>query len=64
MVERFAACPDHLHVQCPAGPTDVVVQLLEAEADEMWSFVWYATLQTILEEKVSWQATLYEGEPS
>jgi|SRR6266850_3893272 len=39
MVERFAACPDHLHVQPPAGPTDVVVQLQEAEADEMWSFV-------------------------
>jgi insertion element IS1 protein InsB len=39
MVERFAACPDHLHVQPPAGPTDVVVQLLEAEANEMWSFV-------------------------
>jgi transposase-like protein len=39
MVERFAACPDHLHVQPPAGPTDVVVQLLEAETDELWSFV-------------------------
>src|SRR5258705_13814850 len=34
MVERLAACPDHLHVQPPAGPTDVVVQLLEVEADE------------------------------
>jgi insertion element IS1 protein InsB len=39
MVERVAACPDPLHVQPPAGPTDVVVQRLEAEADEMWSFV-------------------------
>jgi insertion element IS1 protein InsB len=39
MVERFAACPDHLHVQFPAGPTDVVVQLLDAEADELWSVV-------------------------
>jgi insertion element IS1 protein InsB len=39
MVERFAACPDHLHVQLPAGPTDVVIQRLDAEADEMWSFV-------------------------
>jgi insertion element IS1 protein InsB len=39
MVERFAACPAHLHVQFPAGPADVVVQRLEAEADEMWSFV-------------------------
>jgi insertion element IS1 protein InsB len=39
MVERFAACPDHLHVQQPASPTDVVLRQLEAEADEMWSFV-------------------------
>jgi insertion element IS1 protein InsB len=39
MVERFAACPDHLHVQLPASPTDVVLRQLEAEADEMWSFV-------------------------
>ncbi len=39
MVERFAACPKHLHVRLPAGPTDVVLQRLEAEADEMWSFV-------------------------
>ena len=39
MVERFAACPDHLHVQLPVSPTDVVIRQLEAEADEMWSFV-------------------------
>jgi insertion element IS1 protein InsB len=39
MVECVAACPDHLHVQLPANPTDVVMQRLEAEADEMWSFV-------------------------
>jgi insertion element IS1 protein InsB len=39
MVERFAACPDHLHVQLPARPTDVVIRRLEAEADELWSFV-------------------------
>jgi insertion element IS1 protein InsB len=39
MVERFAACPEHLHVQLPASPTDVVIRQLEAEADEMWSFV-------------------------
>ena len=38
-MERFAACPEHLHIQFPAGPTDVVLQRLEAEADEMWSFV-------------------------
>jgi insertion element IS1 protein InsB len=39
MAERFAACPDHLHVQRPRAPTDVVIQRLDAEADEMWSFV-------------------------
>lgn len=39
MVECFAACPDHLHVQLPTHPTDVVIRQLEAEADEMWSFV-------------------------
>jgi insertion element IS1 protein InsB len=39
MVECFAACPGHLHVRPPAGPTEVVIHQLEAEADEMWSFV-------------------------
>jgi insertion element IS1 protein InsB len=39
MVECFVACPDHLHVQSPTRLTDVVLRLLEAEADELWSFV-------------------------
>jgi insertion element IS1 protein InsB len=39
MVARFAACPDHLHVQLPVRQTDVVIRRLEAEADELWSFV-------------------------
>jgi IS1 family transposase len=39
MVECFAACPNHLHVRQPAGPTEVVIHQLEAEAHEMWSFV-------------------------
>ena len=39
MVERFAACPDDLHVRVLPRPTDVVLRRLEAEADEMWSFV-------------------------
>jgi insertion element IS1 protein InsB len=39
MVERFVACPEHLHVQHPASPTGVIIRQLEAEADEMWSFV-------------------------
>jgi hypothetical protein len=39
MVECFIACPDDLHVQLPTRPTAVVLSRLEAEADEMWSFV-------------------------
>ena len=39
MVERFAACPDHLHVQLPVRPAAVEIRQLEAEADELWSFV-------------------------
>jgi insertion element IS1 protein InsB len=39
MVECFTACPDHLHAQIPAQPTAVLLSRLEAEADEMWSFV-------------------------
>ena len=39
MVECFTACPDDLHAQLPARPPVVVISRLEAEADEMWSFV-------------------------
>jgi insertion element IS1 protein InsB len=39
MVECFTACPDDLHVQLPVQPTTVLLSRLEAEADEMWSFV-------------------------
>jgi insertion element IS1 protein InsB len=39
MVECFTACPDHLHAQSPARPREVLISRLEAEADEMWSFV-------------------------
>jgi insertion element IS1 protein InsB len=39
MVECFAACPDHLHVQRSGNPSDVWIRQLEAEADEAWSFV-------------------------
>ena len=39
MVECFAACPDHLHAQSPTRPREVLISRLEAEADEMWSFV-------------------------
>jgi insertion element IS1 protein InsB len=39
MVECFTACPDHLHTQLPTQPTAVLLSRLDAEADEMWSFV-------------------------
>ena len=39
LVECFKACPDDLHAQLPAQPTEVLLSRLEAEADEMWSFV-------------------------
>jgi len=39
MVERFTAAPDHLHVQPTAGTQRVILQQLEAEVDELWSFV-------------------------
>jgi insertion element IS1 protein InsB len=39
MVRCFAACLDDLHVRRPAGPTEVIIHQLDAEADEMWSFV-------------------------
>jgi insertion element IS1 protein InsB len=39
MVERFATAPDHLNVQPIACTQAVILYRLEAEADEMWSFV-------------------------
>src|SRR5215813_12907633 len=39
MVDCFATCPDHLHARLPASPAKVWLYKLEAEADEMWSFV-------------------------
>src|SRR5712692_1875812 len=39
MVERFQAAPEHLYVE-PSGDTPaVILQRLEAELDELWSFV-------------------------
>jgi insertion element IS1 protein InsB len=39
MVACFKAAPAHLHVQLPGRPREVLLRRLEAEADEMWSFV-------------------------
>jgi IS1 family transposase/transposase-like protein len=39
MVECFATCLDHLHARLPTRPAKVWLYKLEAEADEMWSFV-------------------------
>jgi insertion element IS1 protein InsB len=39
MVEGFASCPAHVPVRFPASPAKVLLDKLEAEADELWSFV-------------------------
>jgi insertion element IS1 protein InsB len=39
MVERFRTAPDHLNVKLPASPPAVILHRLEAEMDELWSFV-------------------------
>ena len=39
MAERFTAAPEHLYVQSTAGTQKVILPRLEAEADELWSFV-------------------------
>jgi hypothetical protein len=35
----FETAPEHLHVQLPERPHNVIIQRLEAEADEMCGFV-------------------------
>jgi insertion element IS1 protein InsB len=39
MVERFQEAPEHLHIEPPGGTPAVILQRLEAELDELWSFV-------------------------
>src|SRR5512143_1369492 len=39
VVECYEAVPDHLSVQLPGQPQNVLLQRLEVEADEAWSFV-------------------------
>jgi insertion element IS1 protein InsB len=39
MVEQFQAAPEHLHVQPPVSSPAIILQRLEAEVDELWSFV-------------------------
>jgi IS1 family transposase len=39
MAEQFQAAPAHLHVKPPVRTPAVIVQRLEAELDELWSFV-------------------------
>ena len=38
-VECYEATPDDLNVRLPKQPDGVIVQRLEVEADEAWSFV-------------------------
>jgi len=39
MGARFQAAPEHLYVEPPGGTPAVILQRLEAELDELWSFV-------------------------
>jgi insertion element IS1 protein InsB len=39
MVERFQAAPEHLSVEPPGDTPAVILQRLDAELDELWSFV-------------------------
>ncbi len=39
MVEQFSAAPDHLNVKPPASTPAVILHRLDAEMDELWSFV-------------------------
>jgi insertion element IS1 protein InsB len=39
MVERFQAAPEHLYAEPQGSSPMVIVQRLEAELDELWSFV-------------------------
>ena len=39
MAERFTAAPEHLYVQSTTGAQRVILHRLEAEVDELWSFV-------------------------
>jgi insertion element IS1 protein InsB len=39
MVERFQAAPEHLYVESLGGTPAVIMPQLEAELDEIWSFV-------------------------
>lgn len=39
LVECYDACPDHLNVQLVGNITNIIIQRLEAEVDELWSFV-------------------------
>jgi len=39
MVEHFQAAPDHLYVEQTTNGPKVLLHRLEAEVDELWSFV-------------------------
>ena len=39
MVTRFQAAPEHLHAKPAGGTPAVILQRLEVEPDELWSFV-------------------------
>ncbi len=39
MVERFQEAPEHLYVEPPSSTPAVILQRVEAELDELWSYV-------------------------
>src|SRR5215210_6272828 len=39
MAKRFTAAPEHLYIHPTAGTQRVILHRLEAEVDELWSFV-------------------------
>ena len=39
MAERFQEAPEQLYVEPPSGTRAVILRRLEAEMDELWSFV-------------------------
>ena len=39
VVECYEAAPEHLNVQLPQCPDNVLIRCLDAEVDELWSFV-------------------------
>ncbi len=51
MVERFPAAPDHLYVQPASDTQRVLLHRLEAEVDELWSWLCQEPSQLVSEKR-------------